>query len=368
MTILACTYFDGVHSARHAASVIFSGRTLQVVGADVAARADVRHVRISTRVASTPRWLYLPDGSTCCVSDNDAIDRIARASRLECTLHRWESLPVLAAVALALVAGLVWALIQYGVPWGAQHVAARIPPQAEARLGAETLAGLDQQWMRPSKLAPVRQAALRTQFSQMARKAPDTPRVELEFRSSPTIGPNAFALPGGIMVMTDELVALSRHDKEVLGVLAHEFGHVHHRHAMRGLLESSAVALLIAGITGDVASTASLAASAPVLLLQSKFSRDNETEADGYAIALMQRAAIDPKYLATMLERLEAKSAGEGMFPTFLSSHPATVERRARALAASQARPQGDARDEPDEKPSAAGAPEPPQDAAVNRP
>ena len=83
MSILACTYFDGAHSRPHAASVIISGRSLQVVGAEVAAKDDVRRVRISTRVGNTPRWLYLPDGSTCAIADNDAVDRIARSSRLE---------------------------------------------------------------------------------------------------------------------------------------------------------------------------------------------------------------------------------------------------------------------------------------------
>ena len=338
MSILACTYFDGAHSRPHAASVIFSGRVLQVVGAAVAAKADVRHVRISTRVGNTPRWLYLPDGSTCAIADNDAVDRIAHSSRLERILHRWESQPALAALALALVVGLVWAIIQYGVPWGAREVAERIPPAAEAKLGAETLAGMDKQFMQPSKLPEARQQALRAKFEKMARATPDAPAAVLHFRASPIVGPNAFALPGNLMVMTDELVKLSKNDQEVLGVLAHELGHLQHRHAMRGLLESSAVALLIAAITGDVASTASLAASAPVLLLQNKFSRENETEADIYAISMMRKAGIDPKYFATLLEKLGGQSEG-GFIPSFLSSHPATAERIALARSASQALP-----------------------------
>jgi Zn-dependent protease with chaperone function len=160
----------------------------------------------------------------------------------------------------------------------------------------------------------------------------------LEFRTSRAIGPNAFALPGGIIVITDELVALAKSDDELLAVLAHELGHVRLRHTMRRLLESSAVAMLIAGITGDIASTSSLAASAPAVLLQSKFSRDNETEADRFAFDLMRRAGIDPKYFAVLLARLEAKR-GPGPFPAFLSSHPPSAERNALALAASVSAP-----------------------------
>jgi predicted Zn-dependent protease len=103
---------------------------------------------------------------------------------------------------------------------------------------------------------------------------------------------------------------------------------------MRQVLEASATALIIAGITGDIASTTSLAASAPMVLLQTKYSRDYEREADRYAVEMMRKAGLQPRYFASMLARLEADSPGSAAFPTFLSSHPATEERQALALAA----------------------------------
>src|SRR5438094_7952747 len=106
----------------------------------------------------------------------------------------------------------------------------------------------------------------------MARAAGETTPYSLEFRQS-FIGANAFALPSGIIVVTDDLVRLSRSDDEVLGVLAHELGHVKHRHTMRRLLEGSATALIIAGGTGDLASTTSPAAAAPAARLQTTYPR-----------------------------------------------------------------------------------------------
>src|SRR5207253_5111075 len=122
------------------------------------------------------------------------------------------------------------------------------------------------------------------------------------------LGANAFALPSGIIVVTDDLVRLSRSDDEVLGVLAHELGHVKHRHTMRRLLEGSATALIIAGVTGDVASTTSLAAAAPTLLLQTRHSRDNEREADADAVQTTRRADPDPTHLARIRTRTERNS------------------------------------------------------------
>lgn len=348
MSVIACTYFDGKRSLGRPASVIISRSAIQIVGHDVVQSFETRAVRLSEPICTTPRWIYFPDGSTCWVPESSSLTRFVRDARLDRLVHQWESRPALAALALALVVALVWALIQFGVPAGARIVAQRIPASAETRLGVETLAGLDKQWMTPTKLPPNRRAALRAKFDKMARAGvadksasgkQNNGAAVLEFRASKMIGPNAFALPGNIMVITDELVALTTHDNEILGVLAHELGHVRERHAMRGLLESSAVALLIAGITGDIASTTSLAASAPVLLLQNKFSRDNEIAADQYAIALMQKAGIDPKHFAIMLGRLEEKSEGGAIIPAFLSSHPATEARKALALEASRAKP-----------------------------
>jgi predicted Zn-dependent protease len=171
----------------------------------------------------------------------------------------------------------------------------------------------------------------------MATAAGETAPHRLEFRASPVIGPNAFALPSGIIVVTDELVKLSRNDREVLAVLAHELGHVRYRHTMRHLLQGSATALIIAGVTGDIASTTSLAAAAPALLLQTKYSRDYEREADRYAIELLQKAGIGPSHFAAILARMENKPGKPGALPTFLSSHPPTQERKALALASAGA-------------------------------
>jgi Zn-dependent protease with chaperone function/tetratricopeptide (TPR) repeat protein len=336
VSVIAGDYFDGRTSVRHAVTAFISGGKLKIVGRDVNQEFDLRRVRRSLRVADTPRWLYLGGGGAFVTADNDAIDRISRKRRYDRLLHRWESRPAYAALALGLVVAALWFSFDRGVPLAVDHIAERIPVAAEATLGEQTLRGLDQRFMQPSKLSPERQEALRAKFSAMTKAAGDATPYRLEFRESKFIGANAFALPSGIIVMTDELVRLARHDEEVLAVLGHELGHVRHRHTMRRLLEASATGLIIAAVTGDVASATSIAAAAPAVLVQSKYSRDNEREADAYSLELLGKAGISPKYMATMLGRLEAKSRGRRGrgIPDFLSSHPATQERQALALAA----------------------------------
>jgi Zn-dependent protease with chaperone function len=327
MSVLKADYFDGKSSRKRPVSVMVSGGRLKIIGRDVDEEFDARGVRRSLRIADTPRWLYLPGGGACVTLDNDAVDRMTRDRHYERILHLWESRPAYAVAAIALVVATLWLLVDRVLPVAVRAIAERIPVEAEAALGREALQGMEQYFLKPTTLPEKRRKTLTARFAKLAHAAGGAPAHRLEFRASPVIGPNAFALPSGIIVMTDELVKASRNDQEVLAVLAHELGHVRHRHTMRRLLESSATALIIAGITGDIASTTSLAAAAPTLLLQTKYSRDNEREADAYAVELMRKAGLEPRYFGAILARLERDTPRRGGLPSFLASHPPTEER-----------------------------------------
>jgi predicted Zn-dependent protease len=145
------------------------------------------------------------------------------------------------------------------------------------------------------------------------------------------IGPNALALPSGIVVVTDSLVELAHSDAELIAVLAHEIGHLRQRHTLRRMLQGSATALLIVAITGDVGSIMSLAAALPTVLLNSSYSRDFEREADDFALDYLQRRSISPQALGDILLRMEKSSGGGSDIPDYLSSHPSTRERARKA-------------------------------------
>ncbi len=333
MRSISGRYFDGHSSVPHEATVVLAGGKLKVIGRAVSAELDARAVRRSLRIADTPRWLYLPGGGAFVTADNDAADALMAERRYDRLLQAWESRPAYAAVAAAMLLATVWLLVFHGLPAAVEQVAARIPVHAEAALGRESLQGVDRFFAEPSALPPERQRALREKLYYTMDAAADRTAYRLEFRSGRYIGPNAFALPSGIIVMTDELVKLAKKDQEILAVLAHEIGHVRHRHAMRRLLEGSVTALLAAAVTGDLSAIGSLAAAAPTVLLQASHSRDNEREADAYAVQLLSKAGLDPAHLGAILVRLE-ESAGPGERPpAFLSTHPATSERQALARA-----------------------------------
>jgi Zn-dependent protease with chaperone function len=199
-----------------------------------------------------------------------------------------------------------WLLLQYGVPELAQRVADATPPSIEAKMGDQVIKGLDTKYgyFTPSKMDKSRQASIVAAMNQMCEATKNCPQYRLEFRESEAIGPNAFALPGGIVVITDDLIKLSKNDMEIVAVLAHELGHVKKRHAFRQSIQGALSGLILAAITGDVSSMAS---GLPTALMQMRYTRALEIEADAFSLQALQKACLPPKAFADILLRL-AKS------------------------------------------------------------
>lgn len=244
---------------------------------------------------------------------------------------RW---PTLLGVLLIAALGLV-AFYRYGTPWAAAQLARHIPLEWELNLSQQALAQVDQRWLQPTRLPPGRQAELRTQFdtllTQLAplkRYPAYAPRYELHFRRG--LGPNAFALPGGIVVMTDELVEAAAKqglsDDALLGVLAHEIGHVEHRHGTRLVVEQGVLNVGLGLALGDVSSVVSMAGT---LLTSLSYRRQHESESDCFAFALMARAQRSTAPLAELLSGLSSSSKApeSGGLGDWLRTHPATPQR-----------------------------------------
>ena len=145
------------------------------------------------------------------------------------------------------------------------------------------------------------------------------------------IGPNAFALPDGTVILTDELIELAPDDPDmVMGVLAHEISHVHLEHSLRRLYRAAGVAGLILLIGGDIGAGAEDLLVQGSALLALSYSRSHESEADRYSVELMSKVGRDPAAIARFFDLLVEKFGDQGDMG-FLSTHPATAARIATA-------------------------------------
>jgi Zn-dependent protease with chaperone function len=297
---------------------------------------------ISDRVGSIPRRLNFPDGSSFETRDNDAIDRLLlpyreRAGGLVHELERFRPRLILFVV---LVIGFAFAIYRFAVPALVEVAVLATPPIVPELMSKSVLASLDGAVFEPTGLPIDKQKALTEGFQKLTALTPrglsalntvEHPAYTLNFRKGGAIGPNALALPDGTVVVTDELVALANNDELVLGVLAHEIGHVEHEHSLRQLYRAAGVTALIMLIGGDIGSGAEDVLVQGSALITLSYSRSAEAEADRSSVELMFKAGHDPKAIAQFFSLLRDKLDDKDE-RDFLSTHPATPERIAETL------------------------------------
>lgn len=186
-------------------------------------------------------------------------------------------------------------------------------------------------------------------------KAVDPSEYEFKVRVLDIPIPNAFAAPGGYIVIFGGLLDLAETPDEVAGVLAHEMTHVTHRHATANMVRSIGLqAFIIPLLTGGTI-TSDVMTGIGQIAVQASYSRDAEADADKGAVELMNRAGLKAASFTDLLFRIEDKygmrtddgaedaDSGVGAFsiPDMLSTHPSTPDRARRAQEA--AAPGGEA-------------------------
>ncbi len=301
-------YFDGQSTRRQPVTLVLHKRVVAMRGEGVRQSHRLSRLRVSERLEHAPRILYLPDGGRVHISDPQ-VDKLLKANGYrESRVVRWQRNWPLSLLALVSVLALLLSAYQWGLPWAADKVAQHLPASLEQKIGEGQLELMDGRFMSPSELDPVHQARLMRLFGEMKQPRGERTPYQLEFRRS-HIGPNAFALPNGVIVMTDELVKLAGNDEAVLGVLGHELGHVQRRHALRRLLQALGVGVVVNLWIGDVSS---VLAAVPALLLDQKYSRDFEREADQYAIDMMQANGLPLTPMAELFAKMGKERAQRG--------------------------------------------------------
>lgn len=333
MTSLAARYFDGQSSRVHDVAVeLLDNRTLRLRGAGIERDEPLEHLRVSPRLARIARTIELADGARLLLDDHPLIDQWFP---LHNPLQRWvdrlerHAHAVAASIVVCVLSGAV--LFYWGVPWMSDRIAAQLPEQVETRLGEEVLAQLDRfAGLAPSSLDMERQSGLLERFAALKADMPGAENHRLLFRNAAGIGPNALALPGGTVIITDQLVSLVNDDREIDAVLAHELGHQQQHHALRQTLRSSFVIVIAAMFAGDVSSASAVVVAVPTFLLQGHYSREFESEADAFALRTLAEKGTSPAWFAQAMRTLEAYVSDESESddsPGYLSSHPQTRER-----------------------------------------
>jgi Zn-dependent protease with chaperone function len=268
-----------------------------------------------------------------------ALHRIASDSggRFHDPARRRQRVTLVALAGVAVVA-LVAGLYLWAIPALAGFLAGRVPVPWEERLGEAVVRELAGTACRD----PARVQAIDRIVARLVATSPGSPytfRVLVVDR--PAV--NAFAAPGGHVVVYRGLIEQATRPEELAGVLAHELQHVLRRHVTRALFQQASTGLLLTALTGDVTGVVAYGLEAARMLGTLRYSRQAEEEADAEGLRMLAAAGIDGTGLVTFFESLAKR---EGSLPGalgYLSTHPSTADRiaRLRALAA-PARPGAD--------------------------
>lgn len=231
-------------------------------------------------------------------------------------------LPLLLLAAFAAVV-LGAALYIWGIPGLTRRAAAAVPTEWEGRLGD---AALEQLAPPESRCKDAEQQRILDSIGEtlMAAAPPSPYHLHLLIVDNPTA--NAFAVPGGRVVILRGLIERTDRAEELAGVLAHEIQHVLLRHPLQAVMRQLSLRALAAVLAGDSSGMAS-ALGAAGTIGSLRYQRADEEAADRGAIRMLEAARVDPGGLIQMLEKLE-QVQGDAPSPLqYLSNHPLTATR-----------------------------------------
>ncbi|WP_333664781.1 M48 family metallopeptidase [Acinetobacter guillouiae] len=221
------------------------------------------------------------------------------------SIWKLERSPSLIVFSIIFVVAFVFALVKWGVPAASHYVAFQLPENSLNKLGDEAEKYVLNNWTNPSHLAQGQKDQISKQYlNTIAEGKP----AKLVFREGGRLGANAVALPNNTIIITDELIEMAHSDQEILGVLAHEQGHLVERHSLQQGLTSLGLSVLYIAMTGD---SSDLLTSLPAAMIGANYSRKFEAEADMYALKLMDRKGIEVSHFANFLQRLGDETALE---------------------------------------------------------
>ncbi len=213
---------------------------------------------------------------------------------------------------LLVVGAVVW-----GIPALADRVAAHFPERLERQVGWQ----LYTQMLRNYEVDSAKTVALKKYLKQLHV----TSDFDIEAVVVKDDVVNAFALPGGFVVVHDGILEKMQRHEELAGLLGHEIGHVQLRHSTRAIARSLSYYMLLSVLFGDISGVAAVIVDNASTFQHLEYSRKAELEADKAGLQLLKNNKLEPKGMVWLMERLGTGDDSE--LTSFMSTHPRTQDR-----------------------------------------
>jgi Zn-dependent protease with chaperone function len=257
-------------------------------------------------------------------------DLVERAPQLALRNRGWAQRALRWTASLVLAVAVLTGVLWFALPRFAEATAKVVPVAWEVDLGERVLGQILDLFAKTGGERPrfCEAEAGRRVLDRLTGRLAEVARSPYTFKVSVLdIGvTNAFALPGGRIVLFKGLIDFAESPDEVAGVLAHEMGHVTHRHGTEGIVKSLGLAFFFGVMLGDLGS--GIVGLAGETLLSTSFSRAAESDADTTARALLEGAGLGARGLAAFFARLEETYGDLPAALALLSTHPSNESRQ----------------------------------------
>ena len=320
---MAVRFYDGRTARAHDAEAAVEGDVLHILAdgrevawsiRDLEVGIEAGEARVSSRRDPDAR-LVLPAADWRTLA-GDRLDHRRRARR---RAEIW-----LVGGLIATAAGVVL-FVTVGVPALSGPLARATPVSMERRMGANFEAQIGAVF--PTCEEPEAQAVLDRLGQRVAAGADSDFDIRVRAVEAPIV--NAFALPGGAILVTDGLIRDAESPDELAAVIAHEVAHVEKRHVMQAVWRDLGVGMLLDLVVGGGTGAGQQAVILGGQLTSRRHDRAAEFEADARGQALLHQAGLSSRGMASFFARVERSSGGARLesVSEFISSHPASGRR-----------------------------------------
>ncbi|WP_340678863.1 M48 family metallopeptidase [Paraglaciecola sp.] len=296
---------------------------------NIIATTSINDVAVKDRLGSVPREIILPNIGLLTIESSLSVNAWLAQSTTQSKIAKLESNKPLILASSILVPAVLYLFFKFGIPNAAITFAEYVPQSMVEIASRHTLLALDKSVLSVSELSAETQEKYQGHWIQIRQKLNlPSPDFNIQFRQSKTMGANAFALPNGTIVITDELVELLEHNADLLtAILLHEIGHVTHKHSMRLIAETMATSLAVDYFFGDLGALIEAFAGLSNTVIQNQFSQKLEWEADNFALSQISILDLESDSFARAMEKLAATLPEESKFQYLIQSHPLMRER-----------------------------------------
>jgi len=303
MTQSSGYYYAPSSSQQNPAELRRTGDTIFVINSagETLHQQDIKQCDVSTPLAGLPYKVLFNDGACYETLDQHSVESLFKEHFKPSSIHFIEQHILAIALAVIAIPLLVFFALKFAMPIAAQQLAPKVPQSLLTKLDQTIIEAMDKQMFSPTRANPTLRANLNNAWARL----PNNENLTLLARHGGEAGANAFAMPGGHIVVTDQLLDALQNENEILAVLSHESGHVFEYHGLRNIIRSLGTAAVISAVIGDASWVAELVlVSVPTLMGQLSYSRELEQSADDYAKGVLLTLNLPSSCLGAGLTHL----------------------------------------------------------------